>query len=454
MDKPHRPHDSRARQDGMTRMQWTPEAQPGTPCWWDVLDDTPADDPLPGKVDVLVVGAGYAGLSAAIAAHDGGARVAVVDAAEPGRGASTRNGGMFGAHPRLGWGELAARFGPGVADALLAEAVPALDWAKALIAREGIACDLRQTGRLQLAWTARHFEAQRVMARNVREKSDVEIEVIDRDRLGGEIGTARYFGGLLFPQHCGLHPAKYHQGLMAAARRRAIPVTGNAAVTRLDRQGTGFVARSPKGTLAAEKVILCTNGYTTPNFRWHVARVFPLPSFLIATEELPEDLLGALAPGRRMMVETRARHSYFRLSPDGRRVIWGGRASMRPLPVAVAAARLRETMVDVWPELGEARISHAWWGFTGFSFNHMPHVGEDSGLHYAMGFSGSGTVMAPWLGAKAALRALGDARGATAYADTPLRRHILHPTPGPHFLRAADIWYRQVVDRVETARGR
>ena len=71
-----------------------------------------------------------------------------------------------------------------------------------------------------------------------------------------------------------------------------------------------------------------------------------------------------------------------------------------------------------------------------------------------MGFSGSGTVMAPYLGAKAAYRALGDPRGATAYADTVLRRDVLHPFAKPHFLKAADIWYRQVVDRVENAKAR
>jgi len=435
-------------------MQWTGEAEPGTPYWWDIAEDDRGEDAPPADCDLLIVGAGYAGLSAAIAAHDCGARVAVVDRDAPGRGASTRNGGMFGAHPRLGWDALAARFGAETADALFAEAGPALDWAKGLIAREAIDCDLQETGRIQLAWTQAHFEGQRTMARHVTGKSDAEARIVEREELGQEIATDRYFGGLLFPAHCGLHPAKYHRGLLHAARRRGIPVAGGAEVTALERTGPRFLARTGKGDVRADRVILCTNGYTTPNFRWHVARVFPLPSYIIATEELPANLIGHLAPGRRMMVETRARYSYFRISPDGRRVLWGGRASMRTLPVERAARRLRDTMVGVWPELAEARISHAWWGNTGFTFNHMPHVGEDRGLHYALGFSGSGTVMAPYLGAKAAYRALGDARGATAYANTYPRRHILHPTARPHFLKAADLWYRQVVDRVENARGR
>ena len=434
-------------------VQWTEEAEPGRPYWWDAAAPQPASHALPEKCDVLVIGAGYAGVSAAIAAHDAGAQVAVVDAGQPGAGASSRNGGMFGAHPRLSWDKLRLRFGADVADAVFAEAAPALDWAKDLIRKERIDCDLQETGRIQLAWTPDHAAGQRALASSVSKKSSVVARLLARDALRQEVGTHRYHGALLFPQHCGLHPAKFHSGLRSSVERRGIPITGEAEVTCLDRTGTGFWAHTPKGQIRADKIILCTNGYTTRAFRWHVARVFPLPSYLIATEALPANLIGHLAPGRRMMVETRARHSYFRVSPDGSRILWGGRASMRTLETGEAARRLQQTMVEIWPELEGVKLSHAWWGNTGYSFTHMPHVGVDRGLHYAMGFSGSGTVMAPYLGAKAAWQAVGDARGETAYCATHLTRHWLHPFRRPYFLYAADAWYRSVVDRLENRRA-
>lgn len=435
-------------------MDWTGEAEPGFPYWWEGADWKALDAAAPDRVDLLIIGAGYTGLSAAIAAHDAGAKVAVVDAAVPGQGASTRNGGMTGAHPRLGWEALRARFGESIADGLFAEARPALNFVKDLIAREKIDCDLQETGRIQLAWTPSHFASQKNLARRVREKSGVAVDVVERDALSAEISTERYFGGIVFPEHCAVHPRKYHAGLLEAVLRRGISVAQNCAVTGLAREASGFSVQTLGGAVLAEKVLLATNGYTPPIFRWYQRRVFPVPSYLIATEELPANLIEKLAPGKRMMVETRARHSYFRVSPDGKRILFGGRAAIKPVDLATAAQRLKATMTEVWPELTGVRLSHIWTGNTGYTFNHIAAVGQDRGLHHAMGFSGSGTVMAPYLGAKAAWQALGDARGETAYALTGLRSHWAHPFRQPHFLSLADLWYRFAVDPKETRAGR
>jgi glycine/D-amino acid oxidase-like deaminating enzyme len=198
--------------------------------------------------------------------------------------------------------------------------------------------------------------------------------------------------------------------------------------------------------MTAGKVVMATNGYTRGAFGWLRRRVFPLPSFLIATEPLPAGLPARLAPGGRMMVETRARHCYFRLSPDGSRVLFGGRAAMTPIAPARAAEWLHRTMADIWPELADARLTHAWSGLTGYSFAHLPHVGTWRGVTYAAGYSGSGVALAPYLGMKAAYRALGDPRGETAYAGTTPVTRPFHIGGAPHFLRAADFWYRHVVD--------
>ena len=425
-------------------------AEPGFPYWWEALDDDTEFAPAPPeRTDLLVIGAGYTGLSAAIAAHDAGARVAIIDAGRPGDGASTRNGGMVGAHPRRSWDALAQEFGADTADAIFAEAGTALDWLRDLIRREGIACDLQDTGRIQLAYTPAHFRAQQTLADAVNGKSGVTCKVVPKAELASEISTALYHGGILFPEHAALHPAKYHRGLLAAALRREILVVAHCPALTMAREGAMHVVRTPAGEVRAERIVLATNGYTRNPFNWFARRVFPLPSFLIATEPLSANLLGQLAPGRRMMVETRVRHSYFRLSPDGTRIVFGGRAAMVPIDLRTAAQRLHRTMTQIWPSLEGTRLTHVWTGNTGYTFGHMPHVGCHDGIHYALGFSGSGTVLAPYLGAKAAYQALGDPRGETAYSRPELTSRWYHRGSYPFFLHPAEVWFRQVRDRIE-----
>lgn len=436
--------------------RWTLESPRGTPFWWEDAPLPEADDSAPAaRVDIAIVGAGYTGLSAARVAADGGASVVVVDAGLPGAGASSRNGGMFGAHPRLGHAPLQRAFGSETADALFAEAPQALAWAKQMIADEGIDCDLQETGRISLAWTKTHAANQAALADKIHAKSSVQVTRLSRDAIKSEINTACYHGAMIFPDHCGLNPAKYVTGLIAAVRRRRVPVLAHCPVRdfAINPDGTATLV-TPKGIIKADKVILATNGYTKAPFSWFAARVFPLPSFLIATEPLSPNLIADLAPGRRMMVETRARHSYYRVSPCGTRIIFGGRSSMVPIQLKEAGRRLHATMTEVWPQLRKTAISHVWTGNTGFTFDNMPHVGQQGPIHYAMGYSGGGTVMAPYLGAKAAYAALGDERAATAYTRTHLRRSWMHPTETPHFLQAANLWYRSVVDTRENLQAR
>jgi glycine/D-amino acid oxidase-like deaminating enzyme len=431
---------------------FAPSAALGRPYWW---DDAPPDPPLatdlPERADVLVIGAGYTGLAAALTVADAGASVVVVDAGRPGAGASGRNGGMFGAHPRLPFETVARRFGREVAAGIYAEAPEAFAFTRGLIDREAIDCDFRVTGRIQLAWTRAHFKAQKRLVSAVTAVAPVTMEIVERADLEAEIATGRYFGAIRFPDHGAIDPARFHDGLLRAVLRRGVPVAGGSSLTALERGRSGFVATAGRHDVTAETVILATNGYTEGPFGWARRRVFPLPSYIVATEPLDPDCLRALAPGGRMMVETRARHSYFRLSPDGSRILFGGRAAMVPIPPDTAAARLHATMTEIWPSLAGVRLTHSWSGFTGYSFGHLPHVGMREGVHYALGYSGSGTALAPYLGMKAAWQALGDPRGHTAYARTTLATRPFHPTGRPWFLSLADRWYRHAVDPRENA---
>ena len=436
------------------------ETSYGTPYWWDDAGaPTATDDELQNRCDLLIIGAGYTGLSGAIAAHDADVSVQVIDRDIPGIGASTRNGGMFGAHPRFSVAIMEKRFGREVASGIYSEAAIAERFARDLITREQIDCDFQDVGRIQLAWTRKHFAAQQQLVKSVAALSDMQLELVSREFLSDEINTEQYFGGIRFPRHAGLQPMRYHRGLCEATRRRGVPVVSHCEAYGIRRRADGgFDVDTSKGRIHTSKLMVATNGYTSSQgagpLRWLQQRVFPLPSFLIATDSVSRNRLQSLAPGGRMMVETRARHSYYRLSPDGKRILFGGRASMVPTDPLIAAQRLQKTMLEVWPSLDDVPITHSWSGNTGYAFGHMPQVVVHEDIHFVAGFSGSGTVLAPYLGMKCAYQSIGDPRGKTAYSNTGLKKSWLHPVQQPHFLKAANQWYRHVVDRHESGQGR
>ena len=175
-------------------------AEPGLPYWWDARRASPKLPTLPPpRAQLLIIGAGYTGLSAAIAAHDEGASVVVVDAERPGDGASTRNGGMFGAHPRLPVKALTDRFGSETAQGATREALAAFDFTRELIETEEIDCDLETSGRLALAWTKEHHEGQKKLVADVTALGGGRMELLSRADLAEEIKTNRYAGGIRYP---------------------------------------------------------------------------------------------------------------------------------------------------------------------------------------------------------------------------------------------------------------
>lgn len=418
------------------------------PYWWEGLappSTAPVD--LPERVDMAVVGAGFTGLSAALTAAERGAEVLLLDAGVPGQGASTRNGGMIGAPHRPEFAQELKTYGEDLSRRLMREGREAYAFTRALHERSGA---FQHTGRVQMAFTRRHFRSMAERAQAMNAMVSQGIEVLSREEMQLHIASDLYFGGLYYPDHGAVQPRLAHDGLRARAEAAGVRIAGLTPVTGLRRAGEGFRLETTRGPVWARRVVWATNGYTGREHRFLARRIFRVPSFIIATEELPEGVIDRLAPGRRMMVESRARHSYFRPSPDGKRILFGGRAALVPVAPEAAARRLQQTMAEIWPEAADWRLSHSWQGFVGFTFAMNPHVGCHEGVHFAYGYCGNGVALSPWLGRKAALRALGDAEGETAFAETRLESRPYHIGGKPWFMALASPWWRHVVDRRES----
>jgi glycine/D-amino acid oxidase-like deaminating enzyme len=161
----------------------------------------------------------------------------------------------------------------------------------------------------------------------------------------------------------------------------------------MTREGGRFVLATAKGAVHAERVIVATNAYTDGGLSWFKRRVIPIGSYIIATEELYPARLKALIPGERMIQDTKRNLYYYRLSPDGRRMIFGGRTSFRPISVLESARRLRQSMAEVFPSLADVGVTHSWTGNVAFTFDSLPHLGSHEGVHYALGCCGQGVAL-------------------------------------------------------------
>jgi gamma-glutamylputrescine oxidase len=383
----------------------SPDFRP-TPLWLDEAPLDPADGPLPERVDVAVVGSGYCGLCAARVLAGSGASVLVLDAGDPGAGASTRNHGHIGGGGKLP-PKLDALVGPERAALIRDDAVQSVEFVRNLIAAEKLDVDYAQRGRFIAAHSPAALRQLVARGEGMRTGLKLTLGVVPREQQRDEIGSDFYYGGITVAQAGALQPAKLHRQMRRLAEAQGAIVRGNARVETIRREAGGFRLRTVRGTVGAEQVVIATNAYTDAAVPFVQRRIVPVTAYMIATEPMDEALARDVLPRNRTGGDTKRALYAFRRSPDGRRVVFAGRAKFRDIDERRAAAILHRFMVGVWPQMRDVHVTHCWKGSVGFTFDFLPHMGTTDGLHYAAGCQGAGLAMMSYLGHQIGLKLLG-----------------------------------------------
>jgi len=412
-----------------------------TPYWWEAAPRPDAVDlEIPATSDVCVVGAGFAGLSAALRLARAGRSVTVFDAQRAGEGASSRNGGIASGNIKFSFSDMIKKFGLERAKDFYAEGIAARDHLAAMIDAEKIDCRFKLVGRYTGANSKVDYEKLGREADALNQHLDLGVEMVPKSQQHEELGTEHYVGGQVRGDVGGLHPGLLHQGILDRCEEAGVKVICETRVTDIKKQEHGFDVTTPRGAVKARDVIIATNGYTDDLITWLQRRIIPIPSQIIATQPLDAGLMNQLMPKRRMTGNTSNLYNYYRPSPDDSCIIFGGRRGADTDDPVRKTEGLRAQLLQVFPELKSVGLSHSWWGYTGYTFDFLPKVMVNEGIHYALGFCGSGVVWANWLGLKAALSILGEKDAETVFAKYPFQTRPLYKGY-PWFLPFVIGWY-------------
>ncbi|MBM3113801.1 FAD-binding oxidoreductase [Pseudomonas sp. P66] len=341
--------------------------------------------------DVCVVGGGFSGLNTAIELAERGLNVILLEARKIGWGASGRNGGQLIRGVGHGLDQFTPLLGSDGVRELKLMGLEAVDIVRQRIEQHAISCDLTW-GYCDLANKPKDLQGFAEDAEELRGLGyRHELRLVQPEQMHTVVGSDRYVGGLIDMGSGHLHPLNLALGEAAVARKLGVRLFEQSAVTRID-YGAQVRVHTAQGSVRASTLVLGCNAYLNNLNTELGGKVLPAGSYIIATEPLSEELAHELLPQNMAVCDQRVALDYYRLSAD-RRLLFGGACHYSGRDPQDIAAYMRPKMLQVFPQLANARIDYQWGGMIGIGANRLPQIGrlaDQPNVYFAQAYSGHG----------------------------------------------------------------
>jgi glycine/D-amino acid oxidase-like deaminating enzyme len=420
------------------------EPFPLAPSLWAATAPTaPPTPPLEtsARADVCVIGAGYAGLSTALALAERGIQTIVLEAREPGWGGSGRNGGQVIPGLKYDPDELEAMFGPERGPRLVDFAGRAADAVFDLIARHRMEVPHTRSGWIQGAHSAATGELVKRRAGEWQRRG-ADVAFLDKAETDRHLGTTQYLASWIDRRGGAVQPLAYTRGLVRAALAAGVVIHGQSPATGLARRDGKWIVTTRSGaSVTAGQVVMCTNAYGGDLWPRLKQTVIAPNSYQIATAPLSDNVRKSILPFGQVSSDARRLLVYFRLDDQGRLIV-GGRGPLREPQGEGDWAHLEAMLPRLFPQAQGAPVAFRWCGRVAITRDFLPHLHAPApGLLIDIGCMGRGLALQTAMGqAMAAYVATGneDALPLPLSPVRPLPFHGLHNTVAAAFIG----WYR------------
>ncbi len=389
--------------------------------------------PLAGSVraDVVVIGAGFTGLSAALHLAERGTSVRVLDAGDAGSGTSGRAGGQVIAGYHRDPDVLRAVHGDDIGERMTRFGGGAPDLVFALIKRHSIDCRPLRAGWIQAAFGESELPTLHRRA-EMWARLGAPVECLDRAAIAALLGTGEYAGGWLDKRGGTVQPLSYARGLAHAAAAAGAALHYRTKALRLRRKRRQWKVETAGAAVVADAVLICTNAHTGGLWPRLRGTIMPAHSVQIATAPLSAAARRTVLPGGHCCADTRVLLRYFRLDEAGRLVIGGPGPLWRPRGIrAWSFSALARSIRRLFPQIESPRFEFHWYGRGALTWDMPPHLYEPApGLLAALGYNGRGIAMGTALGALLARRLHGEPPASLPFPVSRLSALPLGPLRG------------------------